>query len=265
MQINWFTVIAQVINFLILVWLLKRFLYRPILSAIDEREKKIAALLADAEAKKEVAQKEQDEFRKKNEEFDLQKEQLMGKAVAESNEAREKLLEGARNEAIALRAKAEKARGDIQADLNREIAKKMGLEVFVMVRKALSVLGSTSLEEQTVKVFVRRLHALKDEEKQQFVEAFTSGSNTGLVQSAFELSAAQQAEINSSVNEILGKNTLFQFKTIPALISGIELIANGYKLGWNIQEYVDSLETSVAGEMTGELAEGPVKNQYGVK
>ena len=38
MRINRFTVFAQAINFLILVWLLKRFLYKPILHAIDERE-----------------------------------------------------------------------------------------------------------------------------------------------------------------------------------------------------------------------------------
>ena len=52
MLIDWFTVIAQVINFLILVWLLKRFLYRPILNAIDAREKRIAAKIADADEKK---------------------------------------------------------------------------------------------------------------------------------------------------------------------------------------------------------------------
>jgi F-type H+-transporting ATPase subunit b len=48
MLIDWFTVVAQVLNFLILVWLLKRFLYRPILNAIDVREKRIAAEVADA-------------------------------------------------------------------------------------------------------------------------------------------------------------------------------------------------------------------------
>jgi F-type H+-transporting ATPase subunit b len=37
MLIDWFTVGAQVLNFLILVWLLKRFLYGPILDAIDAR------------------------------------------------------------------------------------------------------------------------------------------------------------------------------------------------------------------------------------
>ncbi len=52
MLINWFTVVAQIINFLILVWLLKRFLYKPVLKAIDEREKKIAAQLAGCRSKK---------------------------------------------------------------------------------------------------------------------------------------------------------------------------------------------------------------------
>ena len=52
MLIDWFTVIAQVINFLILVWLLKRFLYQPIVSAIDARERRIATELANADAKK---------------------------------------------------------------------------------------------------------------------------------------------------------------------------------------------------------------------
>ena len=73
MLIDWFTVIAQVVNFLILVWLLKRFLYRPILDAIDAREKRIALALADADAKKVEAEKERDAFQQKNEAFDQQR------------------------------------------------------------------------------------------------------------------------------------------------------------------------------------------------
>jgi F0F1-type ATP synthase membrane subunit b/b' len=52
MLIDWFTVGAEAINFLILMWLLKRFLYKPILDAIESREQKIAAELADAATKK---------------------------------------------------------------------------------------------------------------------------------------------------------------------------------------------------------------------
>ena len=81
MLIDWFTVGAQVLNFLILVWLMKRFLYKPILNAIDVREKRIAAELADADMKKAEAQKERDEFQHKNEEFDQHRAALLTKAT----------------------------------------------------------------------------------------------------------------------------------------------------------------------------------------
>ena len=62
MLIDWFTVGAQALNFIVLVWLLKRFLYKPILNAIDAREKLIAAKLADADTKVAEAKKERDAF-----------------------------------------------------------------------------------------------------------------------------------------------------------------------------------------------------------
>ena len=73
MLIDWFTAGAQALNFLILVWLLKRFLYRPILDAIDAREKRISADLADADETKAQAQAEREAFRRKNEQFDQER------------------------------------------------------------------------------------------------------------------------------------------------------------------------------------------------
>jgi hypothetical protein len=84
MLIDWFTVGAQVVNFLILVWLLKRFLYKPILHAIDERERRIAKELADADTRKTEAEKERDKFQKRNDEFDEQREELLSKAKGEA-------------------------------------------------------------------------------------------------------------------------------------------------------------------------------------
>ncbi|MGA2191158.1 MAG: F0F1 ATP synthase subunit B, partial [Steroidobacteraceae bacterium] len=57
MLIDWFTVGAQALNFIILVWLLKRYLYKPILNAIDAREKRIAAESAAAGAREAQARK----------------------------------------------------------------------------------------------------------------------------------------------------------------------------------------------------------------
>ena len=99
MLINWFTVCAQAINFLILVWLLKRFLYKPILHAIDEREKGIAAQLASAEAKTAEAQKDRDDFQHKNEAFDKERAALLKKATDDASAERQRLLDEAKKDA----------------------------------------------------------------------------------------------------------------------------------------------------------------------
>src|ERR1700723_3816370 len=109
MPIDWFTVIAQAINFLILVWLLKRFLYKPILHAIDEREKGIAMQLAQAEIKKSEAQQERDDFQHKNEAFDQERAVLLKHATDEAKGERHRLLDEARKDADSLRTKRQDA------------------------------------------------------------------------------------------------------------------------------------------------------------
>lgn len=249
MKINWFTVIAQAINFLVLVWLLKRFIYKPILKGIDEREKKIAAQIKDADDRKAAAIKEQDDFRKKNEDFDQKKKELMDKAVADTNAEKDKLLEAAKNEAGTLRSNLEKATKENQENQNMEIAQQTQKQVFAITRKALTAIASVSLEEQSVNTFIKRLTESKDEEKKQFIDAFKSNANAILVRSAFDLPEKQQAEINNAVDTILGTKTRFQFKTTPELISGIELTTNGYKLAWSLSGYLDSLEKSFTEKM----------------
>src|SRR5271154_2616072 len=138
MLIDWFTVCAQALNFLILVWLMKRFLYKPILHAIDAREKLIASELADADAKKSDAQKERDEFQRKNEKFDQERAALLGTATDEAKAEKQRLLDEARKDADALRAKRQDALRNEQSNLNQEIIRWTQKEVFAITRKTLA-------------------------------------------------------------------------------------------------------------------------------
>ena len=135
MPIDWFTVVAQVVNFLILVWLLKRFLYKPILHAIDEREKGIAAQLADAQAKKAESQKEREDFQHKNEAFDQRRAALLKKATDEAHAERQRLLDEARKDADSLRAKRQEALRNEQRNLSQDIARWTQKEVFAVARR----------------------------------------------------------------------------------------------------------------------------------
>lgn len=81
MKINWFTIIAQILNFIILVWLLKKLLYKPVLNAISNREKERESLLNSAELKMAEAKQMQSDLQKKNEDFEYHKEELLKRLI----------------------------------------------------------------------------------------------------------------------------------------------------------------------------------------
>jgi len=253
MLIDWFTVCAQAINFLILAWLMKRFLYKPVLDAIAAREKLIAAELADAAAKKAEAQKDRDEFQHKNEEFDQQRAALLSKATDEAKAERERLLDEARKAADALSAKRQETLKNDAHNLDQAIARRTREEVFAVARKALADLATASLEERIGEVFTRRLRELNGKAKIRLADALKTSSDPALVRSTFEVPAEQRAAIQNSLNETFSAEVRVRFETAPDLISGIELTTNGEKVAWSIADYLTSMEKGV-GELTAKQA-----------
>ncbi len=258
MLIDWFTIVAQALNFLILVWLMKRFLYKPILDAIDAREQRIVKELADADAKKAEAQKESEAFERKNKAFDEQRDALMSQARQEAQAERQRLLDEARQAAEVLHAKRQDAMEREQQSLNDEITRRTREEVFAIARKTLTDLAGMSLEERIGEVFRRRLRELDGEAKEGFARILKTSSDPVLVRSAFELVSGQRATIQQALDETFSAQIQVRFETAPDVISGIELTANGRKVAWSIADYLTSLEKSV-----NELLQEPSKTKPG--
>jgi F-type H+-transporting ATPase subunit b len=245
MLIDWFTVGAQALNFLILVWLMKRYLYKPIRHAIDEREKRIAAELANADAKKAEAQKEHDEFQHKNAEFDQQRAALLSKATDEAQAERQRLLDEARKAAVALSSKRQETLKNEEHTLHQAIRRRTQQEVFAIARKALTDLATTSLEERLGEVFTRRLREMDGKAKEGLGAALKTASDPAVVRSTFDLPSEQRAAIQNALNETFSAEIRVRFETAPDLISGIELTTNGQKVAWSIADYLASLEKGV--------------------
>jgi F-type H+-transporting ATPase subunit b len=255
--IDWFTVGAQALNFIILVWLLKRLLYKPILDAIDAREERIATELADADAKKADAQQERDTFRRKNEEFDSQRAGLLSQVADEVKVERRRLVQEARQAADSLSAKRMATLQDEERNLQQAISRRTQQEVFAIARKTLMDLATTSLEERLGEVFTRRLREMDEQAQQGLAEALEAASEPALVRSAFELPAEQRAQIQNALNETFAAEIPIRFETSPDLVSGIELTTNGQKVAWSIADYLSSLERSV-----GELLSAQVREAH---
>ena len=246
MLIDWFTVGAQALNFVVLVWLLKRFLYKPILHAVGAREKRIAEELAGAAAKMAEAEKKRDEFEHKNAEFDSQRSALLARATEEAAGERQRLLDVARKTADARSAKRQETLQTEALNLGQAIRRRTQQEVFAIARKALTDLASTSLEERMAEMFIHRLRATDAKAKGVLAGALKGASDPVVVRSAFDLAAEQRTAIQKAINETFSGEFHLRFESAPDLIGGIELAANGHKVAWSISEYLASLENGVA-------------------
>ena len=247
MLIDWFTVGAQIVNFLILVWLLKRFLYKPILDAIDAREKRIAAELADADTKKAEAEKERTNFEDKNKAFDQQRSALLGKAADEAKAERERLIDQAKKDTDILRSNQADALREDQIRLGNGITLLAEKEVFAIARKALTDLATVSLEERVGEVFTRRLRELDAKAKELLGAALKNSSQPALVRSAFDLPPDQKAAIQNALNESFSAVVRIKFEDSQEVICGIELAVNGQKVAWSISSYLAELSKKVSG------------------
>jgi F-type H+-transporting ATPase subunit b len=243
MLIDWFTVGAQTVNFLILVWLMKRFLYQPVLAAISAREQKIAGELQQAADAKTQAEKEREDLRTQTEALQAQREQLMGAAASDADSQRKKLLEDARKESQELRSRSIAALTAEQAELQLEVVSRTREEAFALTRKILTDLADTGLEGQMLEVFVRRVASLNDAQRAQIIPPPGSAhSRAAVLRSAFELTPAQRADIAAALSRWPCEGATLQFETAPHLISGLELTVDGQKLAWNATAYLVTLD-----------------------
>jgi F-type H+-transporting ATPase subunit b len=244
MLIDWFTVVAQGFNFLVLVWLLKRYLYKPVLAAIDAREKQIALAIADATSQRTAAEQERATFAAKNAALDGERAALLNQAASAADAERTRLLAEARAEVDALRAKQmAEMRGD-QTRLSEGIARLAQQEVLAIARKVLKDMAGASLEGRMAVLFAQRLRTLDKSAKETMVAAF--GSSPGaLVRSAFDLSEAQRTLIQDAVNEEFAASIQLRFEISAEMLCGVELSAGGQKLAWSMADYLGVLEKKI--------------------
>lgn len=255
MLIDWFTVVAQMVNFLILVLLLRRFLYGPIISAMDERQARIEADLALAEQKQAEASQEIESYRQKKAELAERRHELMRQAEEEVERRRHALIDEARRQVDEIRARWYRALEQEQSSFLQALRQRVGHQTYTIARKALADMANAELEQQIIELFLDRLQALPDSERRSMADAMGgsrdgAGSRSGqpiVVHSGFELSEASRRKITRAIHEALLPHQPVDYRRSPDLICGLALKVQGHKIAWNLADYLDELEREVAG------------------
>jgi F-type H+-transporting ATPase subunit b len=246
MSIDWITVSAQIVNFLILVWLLKRFLYQPVMQAMERREQRIAAQLSEAQAREQGAAAEAERFRKERAALERRSDEFLAAAQNEAEEQKKRMLEDGRRQAGEARSHWRKQIDQEMEEFLVNLRRQAAGVVQEIARKALADLADAGLEAQIVERFIGRLQTLDDGAR----KALTDRAGPISVVSGFELDETLRERLTRSIREHLGGDVELVFAQSPDLICGIELTSGGRRLSWNLAEYMedlaDRIESSLA-------------------
>lgn len=244
MEIDWTIVLAQIGNFLLLMWLLKRFLYQPVRRLIDEREERVQKQLQDAQETKERAVAAEEEYRQalrrlKEEEAGILRaarqeaedvrRQMLSQAIVEVNEEKKQLLAAWEEEQEALRY-------EMQERLVRSACQTAG--------SILQDLSQVNLEDALIGVLEARLDARQDAP----VEASATSEalyDRVTIRTSFEPTSAQRVRLNRLAQRLVpehrGEATPV-FVVDPGLVFGIELIGGGQAISWSARDHLSATQ-----------------------
>lgn len=257
MTFDWFVLAAQLLNFAVLLVLLRIFLYRPVLSVLAQREERVMAVQAEADAAREEAEAVREGVLAEREALEAEFRRQRAKEAAELSRERERRLSEVERELASARAAAKGALERDHRELVAELTRHTSRLVVAELRRALTGLADARLEAKTVAVLRRRVTELDDATRAALREA--SADNEVLIYTAFQLPPGARADLTAVATELAGRAVEPRFDVDPRLIFGAVIQVGAYRVGWEAEGFADELERALLAKSDatgGEVAPG---------
>lgn len=236
MELNWSTFVLEMINFLVLLWILKRFLYRPVLDVIEARRKSIEDGLAEA-------RRIEDEARALKSDYDGR----VARLEAERSEAREKLareIEQARARRLSdLAAELAQEREKARVANERRLAEQRRAAELQALRhgaafssRLLERAAGPELEARLLDLLIGELQGLSDTQRARLHDQW-GGAAAGIeVSSAYPLSDAQRERLASALRDAGAASAPLRFRRDAELVAGLRVVIGAWVLAVNVRD-----------------------------
>jgi len=244
MLIDWPTVIFQIINFLILIALLKRFLYGPIIRAMAEREKKIAQSLAlAARAKKEAAEHAL-RLASDREEFAGNRLMMQQEARLEIETWKNESIERLKSEIAGQKNMWQKSLEEEKEDFLQKLKISISHQVFQVARKAFTDLADEQLEISLIDTFLKKI-----DRELASIEIQKTAHETVRIISGFPLQQSEKDRLRNGLTPFFPQQEKFHFQEEAELGFGLRLLAGNHKWEWNLNRYMLDIEEDILNTM----------------
>ena len=235
MELNWSTFVLEVINFLVLIWILKRFLYQPILNVIAERRRLVEEELAKARTTESEADALRQQYVGRLEAWEAEKGEAKEQLALEIEQERARRLSEL---AAALEQEKEKARvaeARQQAEKAHVLAQQALEQGAMFSSRLLEQAAGPELEARLLDLLIAGLAELPEEQRRRLSDQWREPSPSAQVCSAYELSADQRERLEAALKKLADVADI-RFRRDESLIAGLHIEVGAWVIAANVRD-----------------------------
>lgn len=236
MELDWTTFILEIINFLVLVWILQRFLYRPVMNIVAQRRAAIAKSLEEAQATHKEATALKDQYENRLNDWQKERQAARSKLHDEIEAERQGLLNELQTELADQRQKEQVLAERRNETLLRETRQQALALSAQFAGKLLGRLADPAVQGRLLDMMLEDLGNLSETQRKSLEDARNAASVPAQVYSAFPLSDKQRQALLAALQKTLSTQLSCEFHEDPALLAGVSVHLGPQRLQASLKE-----------------------------
>jgi F-type H+-transporting ATPase subunit b len=236
MELNWSTFVLEIINFLVLVWILKRFLYKPVLEVIARRRAGIEQTLAEAGQQQSEAQQLKAEYQDRLAQWDKERAQARETLSSEMEQERARALSALQVELEQQREKAKVSEAQRRHDARREIEETALAQGARFATRLLQQAAGPDVEARLIELLLSELKELPAERIAALRNHWAVAPEAIVVTAAYPVAEPQQQRLTQALTDVTKLDLPVRFVRNQELLAGVEIAAGPWILGANLRD-----------------------------
>ncbi|OPL09564.1 MAG: hypothetical protein AVO33_00270 [delta proteobacterium ML8_F1] len=242
MNIKWFEIIAQMINFFILLFLLYKLFYKPVIKTMDDRQQRIRDNQTKSDEKMKKADELIETYNQNLAELEKDRDRQLEMAKEQAQQKKEELIAAYQKEAEDKRKNYMKEVEEEQERFAHDLGMALGQNAVKVAEHILGSFSEDKLSDKVFDAFLEKVAAIDDESLKEDIE---SEDERIILISSEELSKGQRETLEQALKEKVGSYKEIAYEVDEELIQGYELKLETLTVHTNVRKYLEEAEKNI--------------------
>jgi F-type H+-transporting ATPase subunit b len=236
LELNWSTFVLEIINFLVLVWILKRFLYQPVMDVIARRREAIDKKLDEARQLSDDASAMSEQYKNRLAEWEQERQKAKEKLTHELEEYRLAQLEKLKTELTQEEEKIHVSRSRQEKQALREVEQRALHQGAEFASRILSEATGPELDNRLLEILLHELTTLPEDQISTLRNNWGESPEQILITSAYPIAEDKRHQLESLVNKITAISVPINYDVDNKLLAGLNITIGAWVLQLNVRD-----------------------------